>query len=214
MTRVERFETGTQEPGIAQVQRTMQQAEARHERRRRMGRAVVGVAAVVIVLLVGGVAVFGSPADSESATARPTAAPVQAAVAPDAIEPLAEETSAAPGNLPATEASPEVADKGAEAPDTGAETEPKAEATAPQKFTIDIGDTGYEPSVLQASSGSPISLTVAQGEGCAAGFLMPSLGISKDNSRGDVTFSLGKLKAGTYRFTCAMGMVEGRLLVQ
>lgn len=63
-------------------------------------------------------------------------------------------------------------------------------------------------------AGIPIKLTVGKGEGRAAGFIMPSLNISPDNSNRPVTTELPALKAGVYKFSCAMEMVEGRLIVQ
>jgi len=91
---------------------------------------------------------------------------------------------------------------------------PKPAAASSQHLRIAIGSSGYEPSQLTASTGSPITLTVGKGDGCAAGFLMPELGIDADNSQGAVTLKLGKLKAGTYRFGCAMEMVGGQLIVR
>ncbi len=83
-----------------------------------------------------------------------------------------------------------------------------------QQLRIAIGVAGYEPSVLSANAGAPIELTVAKGEGCAAGFRIPSLGIEIDNSTADASRDLGTLGAGDYRFTCAMEMVEGVLQVR
>lgn len=87
-------------------------------------------------------------------------------------------------------------------------------AAATQHFSIAIGAVGFEPSRIVASSDAPITLTVAKGEGCAAGFVMPSLGIRADNSAGPAKVKLGQLKAGKYIFSCAMQMVQGSLLVQ
>lgn len=91
----------------------------------------------------------------------------------------------------------------------------KAPAVAErQRLDIAIGEAGYEPSTLSARATIPITLVVEKGEGCAAGFLMPALGVSADNSRGPVSIDIGILKEGTYTFTCGMGMVEGRLIVR
>ena len=90
----------------------------------------------------------------------------------------------------------------------------KRPRAAPQRFDIKIGRTGYEPSTIVAAPGRPITLTVGKGEGCAAGFLIPSLGVSKDNSSGKVAIRLGALKPGTYVFSCGMDMVRGNLVVR
>jgi hypothetical protein len=83
-----------------------------------------------------------------------------------------------------------------------------------QVLRIAIGSTGYEPGTVRASAGRPIVLTVGKGEGCAAGFLIPKLGVDKDNSRGPITVNLGTVPPGKYRFSCGMEMVSGTLIVE
>ncbi len=83
-----------------------------------------------------------------------------------------------------------------------------------QKVSIGIGSSGYVPSTLGVMSGRRVSLLVARGTGCAAGFRIPQLGVSADNSRGPVTVALPALKPGTYRFTCGMGMLTGRIVAK
>lgn len=83
-----------------------------------------------------------------------------------------------------------------------------------QRLRIAIGDNGYEPDVLKADADRPIKITVEQGEGCAAGFLIPDLGVALDNSAGPASKKLGLLEPGDYRFTCGMEMVEGVLRVR
>lgn len=83
-----------------------------------------------------------------------------------------------------------------------------------QRVWVGFGEYGYEPTVVRVKAGSPVQLTVAQGDGCAAGFLIPDLGISADNSAQAATISLPSMAAGIYRFTCGMEMVEGRLVVE
>jgi plastocyanin domain-containing protein len=89
-----------------------------------------------------------------------------------------------------------------------------APSASPQQISIGIGASGYEPASVTAQAGRPVTLTVAKGTGCATTFLMPSLGVTADNSQGPATVSLGKLSAGTYKFTCGMGMIEGKLVVR
>lgn len=84
----------------------------------------------------------------------------------------------------------------------------------PQRYTIAIGQSGYEPGAIVASADQPIILSVGQGSGCAAGFLIPALGVSADNSAGPVTVDLGRVTAGSYQFSCGMGMVTGELVVE
>jgi plastocyanin len=90
---------------------------------------------------------------------------------------------------------------------------PKPKPAAVQVVSIAIGASGYEPAAVSVRSGAPIRMTVGQGQGCAAGFLMPQLSISQDNSGGPISFDIGPLRPGTYTFTCGMGMITGRLVV-
>jgi plastocyanin len=153
----------------------------------------------------------GAPAPTPESVTRAAAA--QVAVSDAASEapipsPAPKPVASAPKRAAAT-ASPKP--KPAHAPKSAAKS--KSAATA-QHISIAIGQVGYEPSVVRAAAGRPITLTVGKGEGCAAGFQMPSLGVDKDNSAGSVSIELGVLRPGTYRFSCAMGMVEGKLVVR
>jgi plastocyanin len=163
----------------------------------RSGKGVDAVSAGPVAANTAGAPVAALPVAPETAAA---AAPA-AASRPRAVEAAPEAAVAAPDPAPA----PAAAKKWAPAA-------PVAKAT--QHLEIAIGQAGYEPSRLTASAGRPVTLVVGRGEGCAAGFLMPSLGVDKDNSAGPVTVRLGALKAGTYPFSCAMGMVTGELVVE
>lgn len=184
-----------------------QLARAERQRRRGIRLAVVGGAAAVVIATVAVVlgVVGGTPI---SARAEATVPPIRGAAVVDAGTaaggPSVEETVATEAAAPSAADEP-VADAAPKA------AVPSAPAT--QRFTIRIGPAGYEPSVVRAVAKRPIVLTVGKGEGCAAGFLIPSLGIQKDNSSGPVTIKLGALKAGTYEYFCGMQMVSGRLVV-
>lgn len=115
----------------------------------------------------------------------------------------------APSPVVVTEPSPPAASEPDPEPEPAAASSPEV-----QRIDIAIGVAGYEPSTVSAKAGIPIDLTVAKGEGCAAGFLMPSQGIQLDNSAAAATVSLGALSPGDYRFTCGMEMVEGVLQVR
>jgi len=178
------------------VEREMRRAD--RNRRRVIGASLIaGALAAFLILVVIAVALGAQGADARST---PAVQPVPRTVAPSAA-------SAAPSTTPSAEATAPASTSVAKA------TPAQGAPAATQRFSIRIGSAGYEPSVVTASSDRPISLTVGRGEGCAAGFIMGSLGIEKDNSSGPVTIDLGKLEPGTYAFTCGMGMVEGKLVV-
>lgn len=189
---------------------------ARGRRARRIRGTAVAVVAILLVsavFAIGGLMLSdpGKDVSPEPIAATPVAVPrgyVPSASAPpedgppqtaaEASEPVA--PAVAPNDpAPAVRQRPPVAD---------------AASAAPQRLSIAIGQVGYEPSALEASAKSPIILTVGQGEGCAAGFVIPRLGLELDNSVGPVTKNLGVLAPGDYRFTCSMGMVEGILRVR
>ena len=199
------------------ARRLERESRLRAERKRAAVLAISLASAGVLLLGAVGVALATRPGDAAAdgvITAGQTELSTAAASSPSPAlpdeAPIETTTDVAPAVAP--DESPAVV-----APEAKTAPNPSKKAsgsTTVQRFTIDIGDAGYEPSVVNASAASPITLTVAKGEGCAAGFTIPSLGIQKDNSGGPVTFSLGRLKAGTYRFACAMDMVEGTIVVR
>lgn len=144
------------------------------------------------------------------------------APAPDAVAPAPASVAVATDVEPSSTglATPPVKAAPAKRP---AATHPARAASAPraasadahvQRFTIAIGTRGYEPSRIVANSHTPIVLTVKKGEGCAAGFEIPSLHVRMDNSAGSASTRLGTLPAGTYAYSCLMGMVSGELVVR
>lgn len=211
---------------IDRVRRELERAERNRARAIRIGTAVGALAGVVLVAsLVFGVTrgqatastedpSFGSAAQSISVSPTPSESSIGAS-------PAAEPSYTAEAELALpTEATVRKAAK--TTPKSGpAEPEPEsgpapAEDPKPkaQRFRIGLGATGYEPSVVNAESGAPIVLSIEQGEGCAAGFLIPDLSVSADNSDSDATVKLADVDPGTYAFTCGMGMVSGKLIVK
>jgi hypothetical protein len=223
------------EAGASSVQREIERAERRRHRWRKNAvmTGVVG-GAFVIALAASVLAGLGRSAASARGLAPAKSAPKAGVAIEPIVTPGTEPgpsgaalaqgqgesaTDAAPGvdaPAPAAQSKPEPRPKAEPGPDPkpAPKAEPKKASSAAQHFNIRIGGVGYEPSLVTASAGRPITLTVGKGEGCAAGFLMPSLGVEKDNSSGAVTIKLGRLKPGTYGFSCGMGMVQGRLVVR
>jgi plastocyanin len=199
---------------------------AREERRRkRLARTIAGVgvfALLVVGLTVAGLAMRGSRPSAAAASARPVAtAPAQVVQPPGAqvgVAAVASTPAARPA--PVTDvAAPKK--KSATKKVVASKVVPSrivaaspVRTVAAQRFKIVIGTVGYEPASITAKAGSSVTLTVGKGEGCAAGFNMPELGVHADNSSGPVTIRLGKLKAGSYTYTCSMGMVSGTLRVR
>ena len=198
---------------MSRLQAVIDQAEIR---RGVLARRVVLVAAAVLVVVAAGVVLaLGKPAVADVAaplSPEPTSRAVAASVEVTEAVPSEEATVAGSGRatLPAIPEKPAAPKPVAKRGDVKV---PKASATV-LAFRIAIGVTGYRPSVINASASSPIVLSVQRGQGCAAGFLIPDLGVDEDNSGGPVSIRLGRVPAGTYQFSCGMEMVTGTLIVK
>ena len=87
-----------------------------------------------------------------------------------------------------------------------------------QVVNVAIKDGTYTPNRFTAKAGVPIDvLFTVVGEpakGCLSKPTFKSLKKSLDITSGSKTLSLGPLAAGSYEFTCSMGMNMGRITVQ
>jgi heme/copper-type cytochrome/quinol oxidase subunit 2 len=213
------------------LRRTFEREERRRARMvRTLAVAGVGVLLVVALVAVGLTmpALRPSAAAASASDRLQTTGGLSASRAPQVGARAIEEV---PPATPEPDVSPKEADPAPEtsAPETTQDPAPRpalkrkavakspartTKSPSPQRFKIAIGDAGYEPSRITAKADSPITLTVGKGEGCAAGFTIPELGVNADNSSGSVTVRLGKLKSGSYTYMCAMGMVSGELVVR
>jgi plastocyanin len=215
--------TRNRSPKGAAAKRLAEQEQRRAAKART--NTIAGGAVIALVLAVVGVT--GALAMGVGSTPAPKAVTADVAVAATAPAPAPAATPAAPVAAPvqaaATPAAPAAAPavaarkstSGSKAKPSRSSAKPQAATSpSPQRFDIAIGASGYEPSSVTAQAGRPVTLTVAKGTGCATNFLMPSLGVTADNSQGPATVSLGRLAAGTYKFTCGMGMIEGNLVVR
>lgn len=195
------------------LRRRLEREEARRNRRRKMTITGVAVGSVFIAALVFALAGRPAPVDAAKQPAETASQPasVRADVEVVEAEPAVTSEPEPPAPEAAAEPKREVAEPEAEAK---AATKPAAKKPSAQKVSIGIGGAGYDPSSVRVDAGRPVRITVAQGEGCAAGFYMPELGVEKDNSAGPVTFTLDALDPGTYTYTCGMGMVSGQLIAE
>ena len=192
---------------------------------RRHKRAKMALATVAITLVLAATAGVLMMRGSASAADRAAAAPVRAtrttaviasatvevtSSAPDTVAPVVASSAPEPGNKKRAP-SKRVAKPAVKAAVT---TSKRQGSSSVQRVRIAIGASGYVPSVVTASSNSPVVLYVGRGQGCAAGFLIRKLGVNKDNSSGAVIVNLGRVAAGSYRFSCGMEMVTGTLIVK
>jgi plastocyanin domain-containing protein len=76
-----------------------------------------------------------------------------------------------------------------------------------------VDPSDCHPTSGRATAGRPIELTIDQGFGCAAGFLLPELDTFAESTTGPATVQLEPLEPGTYTFTYGMQMLRGSLVV-
>ena len=87
--------------------------------------------------------------------------------------------------------------------------------TGAQDVTITV-QGGYTPSVINATAGTPLRIVFDRKEtsGCSEEVTIPAFGIRaflKANAK--TTVEITPTTAGTYEFTCGMGMLRGRIVV-
>jgi plastocyanin domain-containing protein len=85
-----------------------------------------------------------------------------------------------------------------------------------QVVSIAIEGGTYVPNKIAVKAGMPVQVVFAgSAKGCLAKPMFKSLGKSGDvTTSGTATIDLGALPKGTYKFTCAMGMNAGSIIVQ
>ena len=91
-----------------------------------------------------------------------------------------------------------------------------AGAGARQEVTITVRG-GYEPPAVRVRAGRPVRLVFDRQEasGCSEEIVLPDFGVRRflpPFQKTAVEFT--PAKAGTYEFTCGMGMLRGRLVVE
>ena len=100
-----------------------------------------------------------------------------------------------------------------------ASREPATPASASdgvQQITIDV-EGGYSPSAVRVRRDAPIRLVFDRKEtnSCSEELVISSLGVRKFLTPfAKTTVDLGPLTPGTYDFTCGMGMLHGKLVVE
>ncbi|WP_331753350.1 sulfite exporter TauE/SafE family protein (plasmid) [Streptomyces sp. NBC_00637] len=124
-----------------------------------------------------------------------------------------------PGGNPAAAAAPAPSDSTEEGNTAAAERKPAADgpvridASGQQIITLTVTDF-YVPTQFTAKAGVPTTLILRGKDsgGCARAFTIPELGVQEIAKRdGDTNIDLGTRKAGTLRFSCAMGMQTGTI---
>ncbi len=149
----------------------------------------------------------GGPA----AAAKPIAAasPVASVGPVTTFEPVAVDGSA---SAPVAEA--EASERSAPVPTPEPPT-PKPTRAPTQLLTTYQNDDGYSPSDVTIFAGTPTHWTIksTSDANCAVALVVPSLEIYVNLNLGNNTVELPALSAGTLDYSCAMGMLSGRITV-
>lgn len=91
-----------------------------------------------------------------------------------------------------------------------------ASAGGTQEVTIEVRG-GYEPSAVRVKAGAPVRLVFDRQEtsGCSEEVVIPEFGIRRFLPAHQKTaVEITPREAGSYEFTCGMGMLRGRLIVE
>ena len=86
---------------------------------------------------------------------------------------------------------------------------------ASQTVTMNVTASGFEPSVFTVKQGVPVKWVI-NGEnvtGCTSTIIVPSYGITKNLKLGENVVQFTPQSKGTINFSCGMGMVRGKFIV-
>jgi plastocyanin domain-containing protein len=91
-----------------------------------------------------------------------------------------------------------------------------AAAQADSPIAVEVSSKGYDPSRVQAKAGQPLTLvfTRTTDQGCGDELVIADHDIERDlplNEPVEVTFT--PKQAGEVKFTCGMGMYDGKVVV-
>ncbi|MBX4196911.1 cupredoxin domain-containing protein [Candidatus Pacearchaeota archaeon] len=84
-----------------------------------------------------------------------------------------------------------------------------------QKIVLSQKNYNYAPKEIHVKAGQPVSISLDSSvNGCRRGIIINDFGITKDLPTPEDTLTFTPEKAGTYVFTCSMGMTKGKIIVE
>jgi len=85
-----------------------------------------------------------------------------------------------------------------------------------QVVNMTIDYTGYNPSVFKLQKNVPVKWIIdgTKASGCTNQIISPDLGIKEDIHSGENIIEFTPTKAGTFGFSCWMGMVRGKFIIE
>ena len=97
------------------------------------------------------------------------------------------------------------------------EVEPPSQANGDQQVVeMHVLSSGFSPATLKIKKGVPVKWVVKgdQLSGCTNKIIVPSQKISKALTKGDNIIEFTPINSGTIPFSCWMGMVTGKFIVE
>lgn len=85
-----------------------------------------------------------------------------------------------------------------------------------QRVSLSFGDFNYTPDTIRVKRGVPVEITAdtTKLQGCFSTFVVPELNVWGQFTPAKNKIAFTPNRAGTFKFSCAMGMGAGRLIVE
>ena len=85
-----------------------------------------------------------------------------------------------------------------------------------QIVEMNVTSSGFEPSVFKIKPGVPVRWVIngVNVSGCTSTIIIPSFNISKNLKYGENVVQFTPQKSGEIAFSCGMGMVRGKFIVE
>jgi plastocyanin domain-containing protein len=85
-----------------------------------------------------------------------------------------------------------------------------------QVVSMKITNAGFEPNVLKIKKNIPVKWEINgdQATGCTNKIVVPSMNIAKNIAAGENVIKFAPRDSGVISFSCGMGMVRGKFIVQ
>lgn len=85
-----------------------------------------------------------------------------------------------------------------------------------QRVALSFGNFNYSPDTIRVKRGIPVEITgdTDKLRGCFSSFVIPELNVWGQFSPASNKVAFTPQRAGTFKFSCAMGMGAGRLVVE
>lgn len=85
-----------------------------------------------------------------------------------------------------------------------------------QRVSLSFGNFNYTPDTIRVKRGVPVEITgdTSKLRGCFSSFVVPELNVWGQFTSAKNKIAFTPQRAGTFKFSCAMGMGAGRLIVE